>query len=137
MKDYTFHDPVWLLWPVAAASMLAAALLAAALPLAPEHWHATLSWWVGALALVGGGVLPVTAMLGKIVPFLVWLHLRRLLPPRRTLHPQCPSLSRPRCPCPQHCRCCPRCRAGPLRLRPRLPPRCSAEAFSKSCRYCS
>lgn len=76
------HDPVWLLWPVAAASMLAAALLAAALPLAPEHWHATLSWWVGALALVGGGVLPVTAMLGKIVPFLVWLHLRRLLPPR-------------------------------------------------------
>ncbi len=34
------------------------------------------------LALVGGGVLPVNAMLGKIVPFLVWLHLRRLLPPR-------------------------------------------------------
>uniref|UniRef100_Q46R23 Transmembrane protein n=1 Tax=Cupriavidus pinatubonensis (strain JMP 134 / LMG 1197) TaxID=264198 RepID=Q46R23_CUPPJ len=73
------HDPVWLLWPVAAASMLAAALLAAALPQAPSAW---LSWWVGTLALIGGGVLPVTAMLGKIVPFLVWLHLRRLLPPR-------------------------------------------------------
>ncbi|WER49321.1 hypothetical protein CupriaWKF_19400 [Cupriavidus sp. WKF15] len=76
------HDPVWMLWPVAAASMLAAALFAAVLPLAPEPWHAVLSWWTGTLALVGGGVVPVTAMLGKIVPFLVWLHLRRLLPPR-------------------------------------------------------
>ncbi|CAG2134864.1 hypothetical protein [Cupriavidus numazuensis] len=76
------HDPVWLLWPVAAASMLAAALLAVALPHASADWQATLSWWVGTLALIGGGVLPMTAMLGKIVPFLVWLHLRRLLPPR-------------------------------------------------------
>jgi len=27
-------------------------------------------------------VLPINAMLGKIIPFLVWLHLRRQLPAR-------------------------------------------------------
>lgn len=74
------HDPLWLLWPVAAASMLVAVMLAAAMPLLPAVLP--LNWWIGTLALVGGGVLPVTAMLGKIVPFLVWLHLRRMLPPR-------------------------------------------------------
>jgi len=76
------HDPQWLLWPVAAASLLTAALLAAIEVLAPNGVPAVLQWWIGVLALVGGGVLPVNAMLGKIVPFLVWLHLRRLLPPR-------------------------------------------------------
>lgn len=76
------HDPQWVLWPVAAASMVLAALLAAVLLLRQGAVPAAWSWWIGVLALVGGGVLPVTAMLGKIVPFLVWLHLRRLLPPR-------------------------------------------------------
>lgn len=74
------HDPSWILWPVAWASGLLAALLAALTPWLDATWP--LAWWIGTLALVGGGVLPVTAMLGKIVPFLVWLHLRRLLPPR-------------------------------------------------------
>ncbi|SPA18636.1 conserved hypothetical protein; putative membrane protein [Cupriavidus taiwanensis] len=75
------HDPLWLLWPVACASMLVAAVLAAAAVVLPGA-ALPLAWWAGTMALVGVGVLPVTAMLGKIVPFLVWLHLRRLLPPR-------------------------------------------------------
>lgn len=75
------HDPLWLLWPVACASMLGAALLAG-VALALPGTDLPLAWWAGTMALVGVGVLPVTAMLGKIVPFLVWLHLRRLLPPR-------------------------------------------------------
>ena len=37
-------------------------------------------WWIGVLALVGGAVFPVNAMLGKIIPFLVFLHLRRQIP---------------------------------------------------------
>ncbi|WP_454766147.1 hypothetical protein [Cupriavidus campinensis] len=74
------HDPAWVLWVVAWASGAMAALLAALAPAQGGTWP--LAWWIGTLALVGGGVLPVTAMLGKIVPFLVWLQLRRLLPPR-------------------------------------------------------
>jgi hypothetical protein len=75
------HDPFWLLWPVACASMAGAALLGAAAVVLPAA-GLPLAWWAGTMALVGVGVLPVTAMLGKIVPFLAWLHLRRLLPPR-------------------------------------------------------
>ncbi|QRQ84738.1 hypothetical protein [Cupriavidus oxalaticus] len=75
------QDPLWLLWPVASASMLGAAVLGAAAIVSPAS-DMPLAWWAGTMALVGTGVLPVTAMLGKIVPFLVWLHLRRLLPPR-------------------------------------------------------
>lgn len=75
------HDPLWLLWPVACASMMGAALLGAAAVVLPAA-GLPLAWWAGTMALVGVGVLPVTAMLGKIVPFLAWLHLRRLLPPR-------------------------------------------------------
>ncbi|WP_354686122.1 hypothetical protein [Cupriavidus necator] len=75
------HDPLWLLWPVACASMLGAALLAGVALVLPGT-DLPLGWWAGTMMLVGAGVLPVTAMLGKIVPFLVWLHLRRLLPPR-------------------------------------------------------
>lgn len=75
------HDPLWLLWPVACASMLGAALLAG-VAVAMPGVDLPLAWWAGTMALVGAGVLPVTAMLGKIVPFLAWLHLRRLLPPR-------------------------------------------------------
>ncbi|WP_427307977.1 hypothetical protein [Cupriavidus sp. H39] len=75
------HDPLWLLWPVACASLLGAAVLGAAAMVLPAV-ALPLAWWAGTMALVGVGVLPVTAMLGKIVPFLVWLHLRRLVPPR-------------------------------------------------------
>ena len=32
------------------------------------------------LCLVGGAVMPVNAMLGKIIPFLIFLHLRRQTP---------------------------------------------------------
>lgn len=74
------HDPHWLLWAVASASMTMAAILTIANLWLPGS--TVLPWWIGVLALVGSGVLPVTAMLGKIVPFLVWLHLRRMLPPR-------------------------------------------------------
>ncbi|PLP97399.1 hypothetical protein [Cupriavidus pauculus] len=76
------HDPHWLLWTAAIASMVAAAILTAIQLFQPANTPMALPWWIGVLALVGGGVLPVTAMLGKIVPFLVWLHLRRLLQPR-------------------------------------------------------
>ncbi|SDO59291.1 hypothetical protein SAMN04488595_101118 [Ralstonia sp. 25mfcol4.1] len=76
------HDPHWLLWPTAIASMVTAAILTAIQLFQPDDTSMALPWWIGVLALVGGGVLPVTAMLGKIVPFLVWLHLRRILPPR-------------------------------------------------------
>lgn len=76
------HDPHWLLWPMAIISMMLAAVLATAQLLQDGHTPTALPWWIGVLALIGGGVLPVTAMLGKIVPFLVWLHLRRMLPPR-------------------------------------------------------
>jgi uncharacterized membrane protein len=36
--------------------------------------------WIGVLALVGGAVFPINAMLGKIIPFLIFLHLRRQIP---------------------------------------------------------
>jgi hypothetical protein len=76
------HDPHWLLWPVAIGSMVGAAALTLLQMFQSGDSSVSWPWWIGVLALVGGGVLPVTAMLGKIVPFLVWLHLRRMLPPR-------------------------------------------------------
>jgi len=72
------HDPGWRLWVAACLSALAAAALAMAAPLL--HGVAALPWWIGTAVLVGCGVLPVTAMTGKIVPFVIWLHLRRGLP---------------------------------------------------------
>ncbi len=93
-------DPAWPLWLMCAASWLLAAALvavdAAFSPVLPHRLAAALPWWIGTLALVGGAVMPVNAMLGKIIPFLVFLHLRRhtpmgqrvvamqaILPPRR------------------------------------------------------
>jgi hypothetical protein len=86
-------DPAWSLWLVCAGSYMAAALLAA-LPTAqrlvsgfvfssialPDFVSQALPWWTGILVLVGGAVLPVNAMLGKIIPFLVFLHLRKQTP---------------------------------------------------------
>jgi hypothetical protein len=46
----------------------------------PSALVAALPWDIGVLALVGGAVFPVNAMLGKIIPFLVFLHLRRQIP---------------------------------------------------------
>ncbi|MGT2434022.1 hypothetical protein ACU4HD_44465 [Cupriavidus basilensis] len=47
----------------------------------PADWP--IAWEMGVLALVGGGVLPVNAMLGKIIPFMIWMHLRRRVPRHR------------------------------------------------------
>lgn len=81
-------DPAWGLWLVCAGSYMLAALLAA-LPtvqglsggfVLPDFVLQAIPWWTGILVLVGGAVLPVNAMLGKIIPFLVFLHLRRQTP---------------------------------------------------------
>jgi hypothetical protein len=77
-------DPAWGLWLVCAASWGCAAvclLLYMNLDQIPApSWISLLPWWIGVLCLVGGGVLPVNAMLGKIIPFLIFLHLRRQIP---------------------------------------------------------
>ncbi len=81
-------DPAWGLWLACAASYMCAALVAA-LPSVLKHTGGlilpifvsqALPWWIGVLVLVGGAVLPVNAMLGKIIPFLVFTHLRRQTP---------------------------------------------------------
>ncbi|MFZ6719205.1 hypothetical protein [Undibacterium sp. Ji49W] len=81
-------DPAWGLWLVCAASYMCAALMAALPPVLkhvdglvlPELISQALPWWIAVLILVGGAVLPVNAMLGKIIPFLIFLHLRRQTP---------------------------------------------------------
>jgi hypothetical protein len=77
-------DPAWILWIVCACSWIGAAVLTLILMLAgdalPAPLAAMLPWWIGVAALVGGAVLPLNAMLGKIIPFLVFLHLRRQIP---------------------------------------------------------
>nr|WP_311527919.1 hypothetical protein [uncultured Ralstonia sp.] len=72
------HDPGWRLWLAAAVAWLTVAMLGLAASWLPADWP--IAWWMGVLALVGGGVLPVNAMLGKIIPFMVWMHLRRRVP---------------------------------------------------------
>jgi hypothetical protein len=74
------HDAVWPLWLAAAWAWVIVALLGLLGGWLPKTWP--LAWWMGVLALVGGAVLPVNAMLGKIIPFLAWLHLRKRLPAR-------------------------------------------------------
>ncbi|MFZ6747865.1 hypothetical protein [Undibacterium sp. Ren11W] len=77
-------DPAWILWLVCTLSWFFAAFLTASSLLfeaqLPSRLTASLPWWIGVLALVGGAVLPVNAMLGKIIPFLVFMHLRRQIP---------------------------------------------------------
>ncbi|MDF3831776.1 hypothetical protein P3W85_02200 [Cupriavidus basilensis] len=72
------HDPGWRLWVAACLSALGAVALSLAAPALPGA--VAYPWWIGTAVLVGCGVLPVTAMIGKIVPFLIWLRLRRRLP---------------------------------------------------------
>ncbi|GAB3256434.1 hypothetical protein [Chitinimonas naiadis] len=74
------HDPAWPLWVCALLSWVCALVLGMTQDYLPTAWP--VAWWIGALVLVGGCVLPVNAMLGKIVPFLVWLRLRKCLPAR-------------------------------------------------------
>jgi len=77
-------DPAWSLWVVCALSWsLASVLFLLECHLAhrlPWWWQTCAAWWMGVLCLVGGAVFPVNAMLGKIIPFLVFLHLRRQTP---------------------------------------------------------
>jgi hypothetical protein len=77
-------DPAWPLWLVCAASWLLAALLTSILSglydFIPDYWQVIMPWWIGCLVLVGGAVFPVNAMLGKIIPFLIFHHLRRQIP---------------------------------------------------------
>lgn len=72
------HDPGWPLWLGAAGAWSMVAALGLAAHWLPADWP--VAWWMGVLALVGGGVLPINAMLGKIIPFMVWMHLRRRVP---------------------------------------------------------
>lgn len=73
-------DPAWVLWLGCALSWLLSAVLYLCLELFAwlgVEMPSALPWWIGVLALIGGAVFPVNAMLGKIIPFLVFLHLRR------------------------------------------------------------
>lgn len=73
-------DPAWILWVGCALSWLLCALiylLGEVVDVKSARLASAISWWIGVLALVGGAVFPVNAMLGKIIPFLVFLHLRR------------------------------------------------------------
>ncbi|MGE8366109.1 hypothetical protein [Cupriavidus sp.] len=72
------HDPCWRLWAAACVSAIGAVALSLAAIAVPAS--IAIPWWIGTAMLVGCGVLPVTAMIGKIVPFLIWMHLRRRLP---------------------------------------------------------
>lgn len=72
------HDPGWPLWLGATGAWLLVAVLGLTAHWLPADWP--VAWWMGVLALVGGGVLPINAMLGKIIPFMVWMHLRRRVP---------------------------------------------------------
>ena len=73
------RDPTQLTWLLAMASLLAASLLWLAAATTPviAFWAGWPLLW-GVLVLWGGFVSVMVGMLYKIVPFLVWLHLRRL-----------------------------------------------------------
>lgn len=73
-------DPAWILWVGCALSWLLCALLyllGQVVTVESARLASAISWWIGVLGLIGGAVFPVNAMLGKIIPFLVFLHLRR------------------------------------------------------------
>lgn len=77
-------DPAWILWVICAFSWLMVALLV--LISTTDFVHLpifivdSIPWWIGVFAFIGGAVFPVNAMLGKIIPFLIFLHLRRQIP---------------------------------------------------------
>jgi hypothetical protein len=78
-------DPAWPLWVCAALGWVTAAILFILLPLLPSAIAANAPWWIGICVLVAGAVAPINAMLGKIIPFLVFLHLRRALPGQKEI----------------------------------------------------
>lgn len=84
LKAKRRFDAAWPLWLLCVTSGLLAALLSLlcmhATSVLPEPVVNSMPWMIGALVLVGGGVCAVNAMLGKIIPFLVFLHLRRTIP---------------------------------------------------------
>jgi hypothetical protein len=73
------RDPTQLTWQLGMACLLAASLLWLAAATTPvlAFWAGWPLLW-GVLVLWGGFVSVMVGMLYKIVPFLVWLHLRRL-----------------------------------------------------------
>lgn len=77
-------DPAWILWLVCAGSWGSAAVLLLLqthlATIITPNWLSLLPWWIGVFCLVGGAVMPINAMLGKIIPFLIFLHLRRQIP---------------------------------------------------------
>lgn len=80
-KAKRHFDPAWSLWLVCCLSWFLVALLGIISELDIFSTYTQfIPWWIGVLALVGGAVFPINAMLGKIIPFLVFLHLRRQIP---------------------------------------------------------
>lgn len=85
-------DPAWGLWLGCVLSWAGAAILLLLWMCSPllenllsqdslqGEFLRAIPWWIGVACLIGGGVFPVNAMLGKIIPFLVFLHVRRAIP---------------------------------------------------------
>ncbi|WP_374554493.1 hypothetical protein [Aquitalea pelogenes] len=77
------QDPLWLSWLLAMLALLSGLSCALAAPCWPAN--TSLPLYCGVLWLGGLGLACVLGMLGKIAPFLAWLHLQRLQPPRGVL----------------------------------------------------
>ena len=77
------RDPLWLSWLLAMLALLSGLSCAIAAPWWPAN--TSLPLYCGVLWLGGLGLGGVLGMLGKIAPFLAWLHLQRLHPPRGAL----------------------------------------------------
>lgn len=73
-------DVTMLFFRAAMLCGLAAAALALLLPLAGETWRAPLESVTGIMLLAGFFVSVVDGMLYKIVPFIVWLNLQKVMP---------------------------------------------------------
>ncbi len=80
-------DAGWGLWATTASGWLVVAVLGLLQRWLPAPLDQLSGWWIGVAALVAGAVAPVNAMLGKIIPFLVFLHLRKRLPAGRRAPP--------------------------------------------------
>jgi hypothetical protein len=78
------RDPTVLLWRLGMLSLLAASLLWAGAQPSPWSDHPALPLALGVLVIVGFALSVISAMLYRIVPFLLWLKLQRhiaALPP--------------------------------------------------------
>ncbi len=73
-------DPTLLFFRGAMLCMIGLLLSAVVMALFPDlAEHPRAPYWLGVLALPGGFVSAINGMLYKIVPFLNWLHLQRLM----------------------------------------------------------